>query len=69
MSEEFEAGRVAGKAEERQKILDAIAADPNLIPSCYYTNPVGLNIFMAAKFTAIIDGTWVERVIPDETTP
>jgi hypothetical protein len=65
MSEEFEAGKVAGKAEERKKIIDAIIADPNLIPSCYYTNPVGLNIFMSAKFDAIIDGTWVDPVTPD----
>jgi hypothetical protein len=66
MSEEYDAGVVAGKAEERAKVLDAIVANPNLVAECTFVNASGKSIFMTTKFTAIIDGTWVDPVVPDE---
>ena len=66
MSEEFDAGVVAGKAEARKTIVDAIIANPNLVAECTFVNDVGNSIFMQAKFLGKIDGTWVDPVVPDE---
>jgi hypothetical protein len=66
MSEEYDAGVVAGKAEERKKIVDAIIANPNLVSECTFVNNANNTIFMAAKFLGKIDGTWVDPVVPDE---
>jgi hypothetical protein len=66
MSEEYDAGVVAGKAEERKKIIDAIVANPNLVAECTFVNEAGGTIFMAAKFIGKLNGTWVDPVVPDE---
>lgn len=60
MSEEYDAGVVAGKQQERRKIADAIIANPNLIASCTHVNETGASVFMVAKFYQLLDGTWVE---------
>ena len=66
MSEEYDAGVVAGKAEERKKIVDALIANPNLVAECTFVNNVGMTVFMVAKFLGKIDGTWADPVVPDE---
>lgn len=67
MSEEYDAGVVAGKAEERKKIVNALIANPNLVAECTFVNDANNTIFMVAKFLGTLDGTWVDRVAPDET--
>lgn len=69
MSEDYDAGVVAGKAEERRAIINAIVTNPNLIAECTLLNEAGNSVFMAAKFIGKLDGTWVDPVIPDEETP
>jgi hypothetical protein len=66
MSEEYDAGVAAGKAEERKKIVDALVANPNLVAECTFVNDANNTIFMSAKFIGKLNGTWVDRVVPDE---
>ena len=66
MNEEYDAGVLAGKAEERRAIIDAIVANPGLIAECTLLNEAGNSVFMAAKFIGKLDGTWVDPVIPEE---
>jgi hypothetical protein len=67
MSEEYDAGVVAGKAEERRAIMNAIVSNPNLVAECTFVNDVGNTVFMPAKFIGKLDGTWVDPVIPDDS--
>jgi len=66
MSEEYDAGVVAGKAAERKAIIEAIMANPGLIAECTFVNDASNTIFMPAKFIAKLDGTWVDPVVPEE---
>lgn len=66
MSEEYDAGVVAGRAEERKAIITAIIANPELINECMLVNDAGNTVFMVAKFIGKLDGTWVDREVPEE---
>jgi hypothetical protein len=69
MSEEYNAGVVAGKAEERKAIIEALKANPGLVAECTFVNDANNTVFMPAKFIGKLDGTWVDPVVPDEDFP